>query len=197
MHFVSGHFKVHIMSIESFIGLIISGIAITLSINVYFRDKKFSNENHLFDRKITAYQDLQSDIGELLHLIEELIIDLQVISKRNPADINEIIQQYDRQVEIVDNNIYRFEFQISKYLIIFPNSVLKKVDSVLNKMRFIHFPYSNIKVVKTQIDQLEKRVDALIEAVDLLNISIREDLNISGLNESLYKRIRTERKNGH
>jgi len=169
---------------------LVSAIAALFSILAFRRNRRFANENHLFEKKIEAYSLILGELNQLLTKYEKHISNFKFVAKNskifNPDAVDTINKAADDLDEISD----KFRSLCTSSSLLLPKSMLEHIEILMDKIYLSMAPdYNTIG-----IPNIEKYVDSVYDELlglsNQINQEMRKDLNVDELNTLLYKRLK-------
>lgn len=176
------------MDYKFIIPVVVSAIAALFSILVYRRNRRFANENHLFEKKIEVYSLILNELNHLLIIYDNQInlASGMLRLQNNDDSLKELNKVADKFDEVSD----KFRALCISHSLIITNSILTKIEKLIDKLYLTSSPRSNTITIPNILNHLSEYYDELLGmSNDLIN-EMRKDLNIDELNTLLYKRLK-------
>ena len=178
------------MDYKFIIPVVVSTIAALFSILAYRRNRRFANENHLFEKKLDVYSLILNELNKLLIIYDNQInlgsVILRLQNTANDERTKELNDTSDKFDEVSDN----FRAFCMSHSLLVPNNILTKIEKLIDKLYLSSTPRSNTITIPNIINYLSENYDELLGmSNDLIN-EMRKDLNIDELNTLLYKRLK-------
>ncbi|MCB9033583.1 MAG: hypothetical protein H6553_07085 [Chitinophagales bacterium] len=182
----------------SLISLFISFVALVISYLRYKREHKFENENFIYETKYDCYSKILEEISKLLRSIEDYPLKYkQYLSKINAKNLSEeyidlLDDEIDNLSDSIDEIMYDFEELFIANSILIPKTIIDKLELFIGDIYDCQLPDSidKEKEYKELLAKLDIQLTKLINQANQIDETIREDMNVESLNQSLYKRIR-------
>lgn len=177
--------KSHILDWINIVILTFNGIVIYFT---FYRDKNKDFEKLLFDKKLLAYEEINSECSKLFDKID---LDSSPFTEIYETKSKEDWEKYYEKniAKLAGIGVFYFEEVQAKYGLIISNKIL----SLLDKYTFIitrfvvESYYFNTGIL---IDKHERAYDLL----DKLRQEMRKDLKIEEINSSLRNRLKEKYK---
>ncbi|UWX59761.1 hypothetical protein N0B40_15235 [Chryseobacterium oranimense] len=165
----------------AFFALLIAILALFFSFFVYLKDRRRSNQDQLFQEKLSSYKELLN----LAKTAYSKFFDIVDYIQSFRSDEDQWEKKYIKVSGPYYGLAYEFNYALSKNSFIIPEEVLVELTKLDDAL--IHFVtaghHQNSEISITSYDKLEKQ----IEKVESL---IKKDLNIENLSFGLNKRLK-------
>ncbi len=173
---------------------IISLFAAIFSFLTYKRNRRIENENYIFKTKQENYSKILYEIARIIDKIQEFIIEANNFQstkdKLDDKDFDRISDQIDALADTIDDMTFNLDNLIISNSLVFPKSILEKLEKLTDLMIDTILPGSYEKNLTIEIKKVDAALTEIINYSNSINDSMRIDLNIEELNLFLYKRLK-------
>lgn len=161
--------------------------ALIFSFMNYRRDKRYANENFLYNLKVEAYFKIIKAYLGLLNKLEEIYDEVGIyLENCDEVSLVALHELADR----VDDLTFSFSDLIIENSLVLPKNVI----SGLQKLNDSFYKIPNVVADNNPLPEhfkiLRKEIDELYTSGDKIDELFRIDLHIDTLNSSLYKRLK-------
>jgi hypothetical protein len=155
--------------------------SLLLTILNYSRQRRIDNENHNYKLLIEVYNTL---IGELTDYIDEFERACDTITLLEKDEVEMTSAEYSGLVNKLDCRVDRLSTAFSKNQLLIPATTADKLEDLLDTLTFTvgENPYTE--------DTLKEFLEEVYTSADEMVNLFRKDLNIEGINRSLFHRTK-------
>jgi hypothetical protein len=169
---------------------IISAIAAIFSILAYRRNRRLTNENHLFEKKVEIYSSILGELNQLLINLENHLSRFKFHSLQKTDFDKDFSTSLNNTADEIDEMSDKFRALCISSSLLLPESVFKTINILINKLYLSPTPNSDSKSIPNLSKYLDGNLDELLALSNQINQEMRKDLNIDDLNDLLYKRLK-------
>src|SRR6476620_3647120 len=161
------------------LSILVASGAFAISALTFRRNRRFENENHLYNLKTDTYNHLTRKVYELVAFYEDVYFKTKdLLENGNGEKID-----FDSLTDDIDLKGYHLEKEVACQSLLLPATVLASLEDFLDLV---------IYDAPEEGPSLEYMNDTLVriysKAEEVIN-AFRLDLNVNQLNASLFRRI--------
>lgn len=169
---------------------IVSAVAALFSILAYRRNRRFANENHLFEKKIEAYSLILGELNQLLRKYENHISNFKYIIKSSKTFNSDAADSLNTAANDLDRISDQFRSLCTSSSLLLPKTMLEYIEKLMNKIYLTIAPDFSSKDIPDVDKYADAVYDELLELSNMINQEMRKDLNVDELNTLLYRRLK-------
>lgn len=118
--------------ISTVLGITFGAIAIFFTWRVYKRENTINNENYIYQKKFDAYERLFSQAVEYLDKAENVLVQLEQLSKSNDDYNND---EYDKAEENFETAEEILELEFQKLVFVLPEGIANILEDLIYKKK--------------------------------------------------------------
>lgn len=169
------------------ITLLISGIAVLISVMAFIRDRDVELQNQVYLKKLEAYSEVIAEFFRLLKTLGDVRDEAAKLILTNKSFINDI--RFNELGEKVDLEIIKIQQDIGLKSIFFKQDLIDEIIYYLESL------YGQIDPKKSNdpISDLDTYIDLQTQELENLITKMRNELGLDEMNRKLLKRIKKGR----
>ena len=168
---------------------IVSGIAALFAILSYRRNRRFNNENYLFEKKVESYSIILQELDRLIVKYERHLDEFKIIAKIPNRVDQTILEQLNQKADELEESTDSFVGLIISKSLVLPENIVDKLDQVQEILYESTIPGTEFIKYPEVIKKTDQHIETLLDLANEINDEMRNDLNIEKLNNLLYKRL--------